>query len=461
MDATLVSAWTSLCQQLAPAFTAPTLATFLQLVTGWTMCRGRALVTHFIGAIGPSALLGHPAKHWTTYEKFFHRAAWEPDDVTRLLLQRVVEPLLAAQDGDDGWLDLLIDDTTAGRCGDHVALAGYFKDASVSNAKGKVVHWSHNWVVGVVAVGLTRWRGWVCGLPVLAALYRKPADCDDDHPFRTRQQLAARMIRQAHAALPGRRIRVKADGQYATKEVAGACVEVGGVLISRLRGDAALFALPPRRKPAGRCGPAKRRGRRLSTPKAMAKRKAGWRTLYVTLHGKRVRRRVKSRVCLWWHVCKAHPVKVVIVRNPTGRGRDDYLLSTDPAMDDRDVIGHYAGRWPVEEVIHDAKQHDGLEQTAGWCERTVLRQAPIALVKQTLVKAWYVRCADELERRPTATTTTTRPWQPPKSHPSYRDMLGALRRALWQTRVKPLNSALRGRVGDALRSLMFTLCDAA
>ena len=238
------------------------------------------------------------------------------------------------------------------------------------------------------------------------------------------------------------------------------CFDVGGVLISRLRGDSALYALPPTRRPKGKRGSPPRRGRRLPTPKAMAKSPRGWRTAYVTLHGKRVRRRIKSRVCLWWHVAKDHPIKVVIVKNPSGKGRDDYLFSTDVSMSDRRVIEHYAARWPVEEAIHDAKQHDGLERTAGWCERTALRQAPMALFKQTLVKAWYIRHAGKLEKQPAA-AATPRPWQPPKNHPSYRDMLSALRRTLWQTRVKALNSEATGRVDDAVKSLMFTLCEAA
>jgi hypothetical protein len=464
MDAALVSAWTALCQGLAPAFTAPTLVTFLHLITGWALCPGRPAVTHFICAIGAS-MLGRGAKHWTVYEKFFHRAAWEGEDVSRLLLQTAVEPLLkehrdADAADDDGTLDLLIDDTTAGRCGEHVALAGYFKDASVSNARTKVVHWAHNWVIGVVAVGLSRWPGWLMGLPVLAALYRKREDCNEHHPFMTRQQLAARLIHQTHAALPKRRIRVTADGQYATKEVAGACFEVGGALISRLRGDSALFALPP--APAARKGKTrgapKRRGERLATPKDLSQSTRGWRKVYVILHGRKVLRQIKSMTCLWWHVAKDHPIKVVIVKNPSGKGRDDYLFSTDATMSEQAIIQAYPGRWPVEEVIHDAKQHDGFEETLGWCERTVVRQAPMALFKQTLVKVWYVRCADRLANSP---ATIRQPWQPAKSHPSYRDMLAALRLTLWQTRVGNFNSALGRRVRHAVKSLVFTLCAAA
>jgi hypothetical protein len=470
MDAALVSGWTSLCQELAPAFTAPTIVTMLHLLTGWVMCRGRATVTNFICTIGAS-LLGHPAKHWTVYSKLFYRASWEPQDVSRLLLQRVAEPLLADQacdggGGDDGMVvDLLIDDTTANRTGDHVACAGYFKDASIGTARAKVVRWAHNWVIGVVALRPARWAGWWMGLPILASLYRKLPDCDRDHPFQTRQELAAQMIHQTHVALPHRRVRVKADGQYATKEVAGACFAVGGLLISRLRSDSALYALPPKH-----AGPRKRRGQRLPSPKQMSQGNCGgrWRTVYVMRHGKRVRRRVKSRVCLWWHVAKQHPIKMVIVKNPTGDGRDDYLFSTDTTMSEQQIIEGYAARWPVEEAIRDAKQHDGLEQTQGWCEHTVLRQAPMALFKQTLVKAWYTRCAATLEqracgRRPAAplAALARRPWQREKDHPSYHQMLAALRQTLWQTRLSHFNSGPRGKVEAILQPLVYALCAAA
>jgi hypothetical protein len=400
------------------------------------------------------------SKHWTAYEKFFYRAAWKPEDASRLVLQRVVDPLLKEYgERDDDDIDLLIDDTTAGRHGDHVALAGYFKDASVGNTKTKVVHWAHNWIIGVVGFRPSRWKGWIMGLPVLAALYRKKDGCDDEQPFRTRQQLAAQLIHQTHAALPHRKIRVKADGQYATKEVAGACFEVGGVLISRLRSDSALFALPPKRAKAGAGRVQKRRGHRLLTPQAMSQNAKGWRTIYVTLGGRKVRRRIKSFVCLWWHVAKEHPIKVVIVKNATGEGRDDYLFSTDPTMSEAQIIEGYAGRWPVEQAIRDAKQHDGFEQTMGWCKRTVLRQVPLALIKQTLVKAWYVRCAAKLEQQPEA--MPPQPWQPPKKHPSYRDMLAALRLALWKSRVNFFNSACSTRVGAAIQSMVFTLSAAA
>ena len=142
MDATLVPGWEALCQVLAPAFSRPTFVTFLQIATGWVLCRSRPTVTNLVCTIGGS-LLGHVSRHWTVYEKFFYRAAWSLPHLSRLLLVGVVLPLID-RCAVDAEIDLAIDDTTCARYGRHVAWAGYFKDASASNTLKTVVHWSHN-----------------------------------------------------------------------------------------------------------------------------------------------------------------------------------------------------------------------------------------------------------------------------------------------------------------------------
>jgi hypothetical protein len=463
MDATLVTAWTGLCQVLESAFTKPTFGTFLHVVSGWVLCRSRPTVANLVRTIG-DRLLELKAKHWTTYERFFYRAAWSMDELSRLLLGGVVAPLLQTQhdDGGDGrsmTADLLIDDTTCGRCGRHVAYAGYFKDASASNTLKTVVHWAHNWVIGAIAFGPRRFSPWVTALPVLFALYRKPADCGKDHRFRTRQQLAAAMIVRAHEALADWTLRVAADGQYATKEVIGP-LPPGVNLVSRLRRDAALYETPPRPRGPRKRGRPPKKGKRLPTPQQMARRrKKGWRTITVPKGNRTVERRVLPIVCLWYHVCKDRPIKLVIVRDPAGRQDDDFFFCTDATTGETEIVQRYYARWPIEEAIQDAKQHGGFEQVQGWCPRTVERQAPLALVTQTLTKAWYfthgVRARAAQPKGPAACG-----WLPEKDHPSFLDMLATLRAVLWDERINR-NSTLRGRLGPILKTLRFTLCAAA
>jgi hypothetical protein len=453
MDATLVTAWMALCQLLASAFTQPTSVTFLHIATGWVLCRSQPTVTSLVSTIGRS-LLGHAAKHWTTYERFFYRASWALPDLSRLLLVRVVAPLIESV-GVAQVLDLNIDDTTCGRCGKHVAYAGYFKDASVSNTLKTVIHWSHNWVIGCVAVRARFWPQWVIGLPVWFTLYRKPANCDRRNPFRTRQEIAAEMIRDTHEALPNWTIRVAADGQYATGTVVQAAAGSGTNLVSRIRSDAAIYALPPKRRRTQR-GRRPKKGKRLPAPKKLARRKKGWRTFEVLVYGKRRKRRVLAVVCLWYHVSQDRPIKLLIVRDPSGQQADDYLFCTDPAVGEVEIIERFSGRWPIEESIHDGKQLGGMEQVQGWCPRTVLRQAPMALIVQTLVKAWYLRHGVRAKSAQPSGTD----WMPDKDHPSYLDMLATLRKVLWTNRIN-LNSTRPGRVRELLKTLAFTLCAAA
>src|SRR5205823_6259305 len=137
-----------------------------------------------------------------------------------------------------------------------------------------------------------------------------------------------------------------------------------------------------------------KKGRRLPPLRVMAARRTkGWRSVRVLAYGRRVERKVLAIVCLWPHVCGYAPVKLLIVRDPAGRQKDDFLFCTDPAVPDEGVVERLSARWPIEECIRDAKQHGGFEKVQGWCPRTVERQAPFALVVQTLVKAWYVRHA--------------------------------------------------------------------
>jgi len=470
MDANLVTAWKDLCQQLAPAFTTRTYVTFLHVLTAWALCRSRPAVTGLVLTVGRGRLLGHAAKHWTTYERFFYKSAWSLEGLSRLLLVRVVVPLVDrfGVGGPGAPLELSFDDTTCGRFRERVAFAGYFKDASASNVAGKACHWAHNWVIGCVSFRCRLWPRWVIGLPVLFELYRKEKDCDPAggaRPFRTRHEIAAGMLRQVREALPGRRLAVAVDGQYATTVLCSELKpEAGESLVSRVRRDAALHALPPTRRGRGsrRRGPLPLKGKRLPTPLAMARRRTrGWREVEVLAYGERVKKLVLPIVCLWTAVRGYWPIKLLIVRDPAGVQADDFFFCTDPTESDERIVERVAARWPVEEAVRDAKQHGGMEKVQGWCPRTVERQAPVAMVVQTLVKAWYITHAatrGAAAFRPSSPASC--PWlRARKGHPSYLDMLACLRWALWKDRIPP-NSALAGKTGDIMKVLRFTLCGA-
>jgi len=458
MDATsLVSAWDALVLQLACVFTSPTAHVWRQLAMGWVLHRGSATVTGMYQTLGDLA-----DRHWTVYEKFFYRAAWSLEELCLRLIARVVSPLITASGAVDPATGqpvayLNIDDTTVGRCGKHVAHAGWFKDASASGAShcGTVIHWAHNWLVATVTLRLPGWPGLRWALPVFFALYRKRGDCDKHHPFRTRQVLAAEMVRVIPTAFPNICWRIAADGQYATRDFVGDLPSTVNA-VSRIRSDAALYDLPPKRRPGRRGAPAKR-GQRLPSPRVMARRrKQGWKTVTVQHQGRTVKRRVLGIVCLWYHVCRDTPIKLVLSRDPSGSQPDDYLFCTDASVSEAEIVQRYTDRWGVEEAIFEAKQHLGFESARGWCSKTVNRQAPLAMIVLTLIKAWFaVQARGRAEFLPEAT-----PWYGRKRRPSLQDMLAALRGVLWRDRIHG-KSTKSNRIDNILNAVSYALCKAA
>jgi len=455
MDAiSLVSAWNNIVLQLSYIFTEPTARIWQQIVLGWILKRGPTTVTGIFRTLDNLA-----NKHWTVYQKFFYRAAWSLEELSIAVLVHVIYPMIVESGVLDEFTgkpvaDMAIDDTTVGRCGKHVAHAGWFKDASTSASshKGTVIHWAHNWLVGAITIRLPRWQmiRWV--LPAIFALYRKRPDCESEDIFRTRQELAGEMIQNAAEALPEVELRVSADGQYAKRQVVQVLPE-GVNLVSRIRRDAAIYQLPPKRRPKGKRGRKPKKGKRLPCPRKIAAyRKKGWKKITVYKQGYQVQRLVLGITCLWYHVCRDVPIRMVIVRDPSGKEKDDFFFCTNATVADEEIVQRYYDRWGVEECILEAKQHMGFESTQGWCSKTVNRQAPLAMVLLTLVKAWYARCAvDESSLLP-----ETMPWYPHKRHPSFVDMLSALRKVLWQHRISP-NLRFSQRVKELIETISYGL----
>lgn len=455
MDTTfLVSAWKSIILQLCYVFTEPTARTFQQIVLGWILKRGPTTITGIFRTLGCLA-----EKHWTVYQKFFYRATWSLEQLSQALLIRVIHPMILEsgvldQATGKAVADLAIDDTTVGRCGKHVAHAGWFKDASAQGpaTKGTVIHWAHNWIVGAFTLRLPCWPmvRWV--LPAVFALYRKRSDCKAKESFQTRQELAGQMIQKTAQALPEVQLRVSADGQYAKRPVVQMLPE-GVSLVSRIRRDAAIYRLAPKRRPKGKRGRKPKKGKRLPCPRKIAAyRKTGWQKITLCKQGYTVQRLVLGLTCLWYHVCRDVPIRLVIVRDPRGKEKDDFFFCTDATVPDVEIVQRYYDRWGVEEAILESKQHIGFESTQGWCSKTVNRQAPLAMVLLSLVKSWYARCAlVEASLLP-----EVMPWYSQKRHPSFVDMLSALRKVLWHDRISS-NSRVSARVIELFERVSYAL----
>lgn len=148
---------------------------------------------------------------------------------------------------------------------------------------------------------------------------------DRDH---TKLVLAHQLIRLVAARYPTRTIHVVADAAFAGHSVLGLPGRI--TLTSRLRRDAALHALPAARQP-GQRGRPRHKGDRLPTLDRLADLPTTtWQPAIVRRYDKTTTVTLTATTCLWYHVHRARPVQIVLVREQGHTtGFDLALVSTD------------------------------------------------------------------------------------------------------------------------------------
>ena len=201
-------------------------------------------------------------------------------------------------------------------------------------------------------------------------------------------------------------------------------------VISRLRLDAALWTLPPRRRP-GQRGRPRRRGRRLPTPKALAEARRSWTQLARCLYGQPVQPQVFTLRALWYAALPDAPLRIVLVRDPAGRRQLDAFFCTDLTVSAGFVLEAYARRWSLEVTFHETKQSLGLAEPQCQSPQAVQRTTPFAFLVYDLVLLWFATQSADAQ----ASAWIVRPWYRHKAAPSFLDMLTALRQAGWQAAI--------------------------
>ena len=142
---------------LAPAFRQEVHALFCQMVGAWIVCLGRRTISRVWETTGQAEKRNHAAAF-----RLFSQAAWNWDEVCRLLLIRLLATVVA---GTRVWL--VVDDTLCHKRGAKVAFGGIFLDAVLSSKRHKVFRFGHNWVMlGVVVELPFRPQRYFC-LPIL------------------------------------------------------------------------------------------------------------------------------------------------------------------------------------------------------------------------------------------------------------------------------------------------------
>jgi hypothetical protein len=181
--------------------------TFQHLLVGWILAPGPRTISEVWQATGRAA-----EHHWDRAYALFASAAWDWDDLGKVLLLLVVARLIPT-----GVIWVVVDDTLCHKRGAKVAFGGFFLDAVHSTRKRKAFRFGVNWVVVGLAVHLPFRPDRCFTLPVLWRAYRKKGTAG----HRTRTALAAELARRVADWLPDRDCWLVGDNAYLNKTVLG------------------------------------------------------------------------------------------------------------------------------------------------------------------------------------------------------------------------------------------------
>jgi hypothetical protein len=322
---------------------------------------------------------------------------------------------------------LVIDDSPTKRYGPQVEGADVHHNPTPGPADSAYLY-GHVWVTMSLALRHPKWGA--IGLPLWAMLYVRQQTmasipkCRRWQRFATKLQLAARLVEWIAPIMKRaeKTVWIVVDGGYTKRPFLKRALKTGVTVIGRLRRDAALRDLPPRRKKGKR--PGRGRPRKYGKNKiSLAKRAGqtrGWHSIDCTLYNKTGTKTYKTFLATYAPMGGA--IRVVLVKEAHGWYA---FFSTDADASVQDILEAFADRATIEQDFHDVKEVEGSGQQQVrniWSNVAVYN---LNLWMHTLVELWaWDRSHEQLVDR------SDSPWDDAERRPSHADRRKALRRQI-------------------------------
>jgi hypothetical protein len=207
--------------------------------------------------------------------------------------------------------------------------------------------WGQCWVVAGLLV--ERAGRWLC-FPLAALLFVPERLCPKAWRFATKIELAGALLSRLELG----RVTLVVDNLYAKGEL---LEREGLTMVSRLRCNAALYELPPKRRP-GQRGRPRVRGQKLSA-RRFWRRRSGRRRLCVDIYGKRVTITAWVGLVIPSRTLGNRPILAVIFPQRSGKKMNVFFTS-DVTMDPVRLLELYAARFKIEDAFDELKTHGGM-----------------------------------------------------------------------------------------------------
>ena len=395
------------------------------LMTGMLLASGRRTVTTWLRAAGVS-------DDFQAYYYFLTRVGRKSESIATQLVALLLRALpLPAR------VLLVIDDSPTNRYGPKVKGADVHHNPTPGPANQPFLY-GHLWVTISLTLRHPEWGA--LALPLRAMLYvRKKTMATIPKSrgwqrFATKLQLAARLVEWIVPLLKKteKTVWIVVDGGYTKRPFLQRALKTGVVVVGRLRKDAALRDLPPKRKKGGRRGrgrPRKYGKNRLSLAKRAGQQR-GWKTLACTLYGEATTKTYKTFLATYAPV--GGVLRVVLVKEDHGWYA---FFCTDPNASVQEILEAFADRVPIEQDFHDVKEVWGSGQQQVRNIGTNLAVYNLNLWMHTLVELWaWNKSHEELCDR------SDSPWDDAQRRPSHANRRKALRRQILRNELSTITT---------------------
>lgn len=398
--------------------------TFLMLSLGLVFAFTRHTVACYLWRSGAASI-----KHFTRFYVFFGAPCYERLDA---LFARVIVTGARFVPAEEA-IRTRFDETTAKKTGRKIdGTATYRNGAGTARQEWRTL-FGLSFVLGEMRLRLPHFEAHLVSLPIGLRLYLKPEQAEAlKVPYRSRSELARDLLDQVCGLLPDRFIISVQDGGYATKQFLRGLPENAHV-VGRLPVGSPLYDMPGERAPH-QPGPAPKKGQRLGTVKELAEAALPERW---QAHPTEEGAEVLVVEGLWHSVLPGVRLRVVIVRRERAtrqRRALEAFFTTDLRLSMEAMLSEYEGRWSVEILIREAREHYGLGQDRCRRYRRIVGVNGFRLLVGASQVLWFAR---EMQRYGPVALSPYQPWYEAKQVPSLHDIAWAVRERLFQEGITP------------------------
>lgn len=404
--------------QFSVLFSRSSWLTSLELLLGAILCRGNRTVTGILRATGLSRNKG-----FSKYHRILNSLDWSPKRGAEILFKMLLKMVGTERPV------ILIDETLERRRGKKIRAKGYYRDAVRSSRSKAVTTAGLKWLVMALSLRFSFARR-AFALPFFTVL--EPSEKSTKQQGRrhkTTLDWSIQMIMQLVRWTPTIPFILVGDGGFACAKLAWVCFKNSVALVSRLKMNARIYALPEE-APAGKRGRKPKKGVRLIPFKEMLTMEdLLWKDVEIVGYdGKKNRVKYLTNTAMWG-VDGFCPIAIrwVLIKDPTGKMDPLPLMSTDVNLTAVRIIELYVDRWGLEVTFHEVREHLGVETQKQWSDKAIARTTPILMALYTMVCLIGHRLNEE-----SPLVSEKAAWYDKGKVITFSDLLKAVRIDLWK-----------------------------